>query len=140
MKRVFLVICLSAFISSGYTAEKKPLYKDKNAPVEKRVEDLLSRMTLEEKVWQMENKAAGKLDEIDQIFGGRSYGTTHEMGTTAEECGRMYYELQKYMLNKTRLGIPLLPAAEGIQGILQDECTIFPHSIALGSTFNPALM
>ena len=140
MKRVFLVICLSAFISSGYTAEKKPLYKDKNAPVEKRVEDLLSRMTLEEKVWQMENKAAGKLDEIDQIFGGRSYGTTHEMGTTAEECGRMYYELQKYMLNNTRLGIPLLPAAEGIQGILQDECTIFPHSIALGSTFNPNLM
>lgn len=141
MKRIFFMICLLAFTTSAaYTAGEKPLYKDKNAPIEKRVEDLLGRMTLEEKVCQLENKAAGKLDEIDKIFNKQSYGTTHEMGMTAEECGRMYHELQKYMLDETRLGIPLLTAAEGIQGILQNECTLFPHSIALGSTFNPALM
>lgn len=133
---MLIVSVISVFAEDG----DKPIYKDKSAPIEKRVEDLLSRMTLEEKVRQMENRAAGKLDEIDKIFGGQSYGTTHEMGMTAQECGNMYYELQKYMLTKNRLGIPLLPAAEGIQGILQNECTLFPHALAQGSTFNPVLI
>ena len=116
------------------------LYKDKNAPIEARVEDLLSRMTLAEKINQMQNRATGKLDEIEQIFAGESYGTTHEMGMNAQDCAVMYHELQRYMLEETRLGIPLLPCVEGIQGILQNECTLFPHAIAQGSTFNPKLI
>ncbi|MCD7901045.1 MAG: glycoside hydrolase family 3 C-terminal domain-containing protein [Bacteroides sp.] len=142
MKKLFLLLAVATlWISSVSGKEKeKPVYKDKNAPIEQRVEDLLSRMTLEEKVHQMENKPAGKLEEIENIFQGQSYGTTHEMGTTAKACADMYYKLQKYMVEKTRLGIPLLPAAEGIQGILQNECTLFPHALAQGSTFNPALI
>lgn len=142
MKKLFLLLAVATlWISSVSGKEKeKPVYKDKNAPIEQRVEDLLSRMALEEKVHQMENKPAGKLEEIENIFQGQSYGTTHEMGTTAKACADMYYKLQKYMVEKTRLGIPLLPAAEGIQGILQNECTLFPHALAQGSTFNPALI
>lgn len=143
MKKVYIIISLLLFVinySYAMVDSKKPVYKNKKASIDARVDDLLNRMTLEEKVRQMENKASGKLDEIEKIFEGESYGTTHEMGMTAKECGEMYYALQKYMLNETRLGIPLLTAAEGIQGILQNGCTIFPHSIALGSTFNPTLM
>jgi beta-glucosidase len=44
------------------------------------------------------------------------------------------------MLTKTRLGIPILTAAEGIEGILQNGCTLFPQELAQGSTFNPALV
>ncbi|NDV57420.1 glycoside hydrolase family 3 N-terminal domain-containing protein [Bacteroides sp. 519] len=137
-----LIITGLPLIASPAFAQKSniPLYKDKNAPIEKRVDDLLSRMTLEEKVYQMENKPAGKKDEIEKIFQGNSYGCTHEMGMTARECAEMYYNLQKYMLNNTRLGIPLITAAEGIQGVLQNECTLFPHAIAQGSTFNLALI
>lgn len=142
MKKIVSVLSLSLILSSNlaFGKEKQPIYKDKTAPIEQRVEDLLSRMTLKEKIRQMENRATGRLDEIDNIFKGESYGTTHEMGMSANDCAVMYYELQKYMLEKTRLGIPLLPCVEGIQGILQNESTLFPHAIAQGSTFNPQLI
>lgn len=142
MKKLYLAFISLTFIASGTLAgnKDKPVYKDKNAPIEQRVEDLLSRMTLEEKVHQMENKPCSNPAEIDQTFQGQSYGCTHDMNLTAKECARLFYEMQKYMLTKTRLGIPLIPAAEGIQGILQNECTLFPHALAQGSTFNPALI
>lgn len=118
----------------------KPLYKDKSAPIEQRVEDLIGRMTLREKVLQLQNRTSGKLDEIDRIFAHESYGSTHEMGTAAAECAVMNKALQQYMLTQTRLGIPILTSAEGIQGIVQNNCTLFPHALAQGSTFNTALI
>ena len=134
-------VCFLFIVSNAFCQRKeKPLYKDKNAPIEQRVEDLLNRMTLEEKVRQMENKPCSNPDEIEQTFQGLSYGTTHDMSLTAKECAQLLYQMQQYMLTKTRLGIPLIPAAEGIQGILQNECTLFPHALAQGSTFNPALI
>ncbi|NDV93957.1 glycosyl hydrolase [Dysgonomonas sp. 521] len=140
MKKISLIIGLALIANAGFANDGKPLYKDKNASVEERVEDLLSRMTLEEKILQMQNKANSNIDEIEKTFEGKSYGTTHEMSRSAQECANIYYNTQKYMLDKTRLGIPLLTAAEGIQGILQNECTLFPHAIAQGSTFNPGLI
>ncbi|ACU60341.1 glycoside hydrolase family 3 N-terminal domain-containing protein [Chitinophaga pinensis] len=116
------------------------LYKNKKAPISARVEDLLKRMTLREKVLQLQNRGAGKTDEIANIFKGESFGCTHEMSMNAQECAEMYQQLQTYMLKKTRLGIPVLTAVEGIEGILQNNCTLFPHELAQGSTFNPALI
>lgn len=49
---------------------------------------------------------------------------------SAYDCAVMYKELQHYMRTKTRLGIPLLTSAEGIQGIIQNNCTLFPHALA----------
>lgn len=54
--------------------EMTPLYKDRTAPIEKRVDDLMSRMTLHEKVLQLQNRASGRLDEIDRIFLGKVMG------------------------------------------------------------------
>lgn len=62
------------------------------------------------------------------------------MSMSAYDCAVMYKELQHYMRTKTRLGIPLLTSAEGIQGIIQNNCTLFPHALAQGSTFNPELI
>lgn len=138
-----LGLCLlacSATATAATTKKDTPLYKDKSAPVEKRVDDLMGRMTLREKVLQLQNRGSGRLDEIDRIFNGESYGCTHEMGTTAAECAAMYKELQQYMLKNTRLGIPIITSAEGIQGILQNNCTLFPHALAQGSTFNTGLI
>lgn len=140
---VFVSVLLSAMTTLWGKApdlQGSPLYKDKNATVEQRVEDLLSRMTLKEKLLQMQNMAAGRVDENEGRFNGRSFGTTHEMSMSAADCAEMYQQLQKYMLEKTRLGIPLITGAEGIEGILQNGCTIFPHELAQGSTFNPALI
>ena len=141
-KKSFLIVLGVCIGTTGFVwgTNDKPLYKNPDAPIENRVEDLLRRMTLQEKVLQLQNKPVGRIDEIERVFGGQSYGCTHEMGQTAEECARIYNELQNYMLTKTRLGIPILTAVEGIQGILQNNSTLFPHAIAQGSTFNPGLI
>lgn len=131
------VVCLSNPVSAGFDI---PPYKDKSATIERRVSDLMERMTLHEKVLQLQNRASGRVDEIEHIFSGESYGTTHEMGMSAYDCAVMYKELQNYMRTQTRLGIPVLTSAEGIQGIIQNNCTLFPHALAQGSTFNPALI
>jgi beta-glucosidase len=144
MKTVFFAATciLTTLIFCGYaqTNVGKPLYKDKTAPVPARVEDLLERMTLKEKILQLQNRGSGRADEIDRIFNGESWGCTHEMGMRAVDCAKMYQKLQVYMATKTRLGIPIITAAEGIEGVLQNECTIFPQALAQGSTFNPALV
>ena len=141
-KKSFLIVLGVCIGTTGFVwgTNDKPLYKNPDAPIENRVEDLLRRMTLQEKVLQLQNKPVGRIDEIERVFGGQSYGCTHEMGQTAEECARIYNELQNYMLTKTRLGIPILTAVEGIQGILQNNSTLFPHAVAQGSTFNPGLI
>lgn len=143
MKKKLLIVSLVLSAFNGFAVLKsdpEPLYKNKTAAVKDRVEDLLSRMTLKEKVQQLQNKPAGKINEIESIFKGESWGCTHEMSMKAIDCAQMYEKLQDYMLTKTRLGIPLLTAAEGIEGILQNESTIFPHALAQGSTFNPPLI
>ena len=135
-----LLLAINTVFGKEPVIQDKPLYKDRNASIEQRVEDLLSRMTLKEKLLQMQNMAAGRVDENESRFNGRSFGCTHEMNMPAFDCSVMYQKLQGYMLNNTRLGIPLLTGAEGIEGVLQSGCTIFPHALAQGSTFNPALI
>lgn len=143
MQKIFYSItCLLILTAAAYAGKDpgKPKYKDKTAAVKDRVEDLLKRMTLTEKIAQLQNRGAGRTDEIENIFKGQSYGCVHEMSMNATDCANMYQALQEYMLAKTRLGIPVLTAAEGIQGILQNNCTLFPQPLAQGSTFNPALI
>ena len=139
MKRVFLItviLCGMGYVASG----KQPVYKDGDAPIEQRVEDLLSRMTLHEKVLQLQNRVACDPGELEAYFHGESVGTVHEMGHDVAACQRIIAGVQDYMRRHTRLGIPVIPCVEGIQGILQDGATLFPHALAQGSTFNPALI
>lgn len=124
---------------ASLTVQSSPKYKNKSLDTEARVEDLLSRMTLHEKVLQLQNRQFGDPSGLDGIFEGYSIGTVHEMYNPADRCRLMTEALQDYMGN-TRLGIPAMTCVEGIQGILQDSCTIFPHALAQGSTFNPELI
>jgi beta-glucosidase len=132
-------ICLLPALAPAADSSGLPRYKDRTAPVADRVEDLLKRMTLPEKIEQLLNRPAGSAADIDQTFQGESYGCTYEMSTSASNCASMYRDLQAYLLNHTRLGIPILTSAEGIQGVLQDQCTIFPQPLAQASTFDPEL-
>lgn len=72
MKNILVsaVCCLILFPASYAKEDNKPLYKDKDAPIEQRVEDLLGRMTLHEKVLQLQNREAGQ-GKPDR--GSRSY-------------------------------------------------------------------
>lgn len=122
------------------TAVAGPLYKNSKAPIDARVEDLLSRMTLEEKVMQMQNIPIGKLHEIADRFGENSYGSTHDMDHNAYDAALIYKTLAEHLKKNNRWGIPMINCCEGIQGLLQNECTLFPHAIAQASTWNPALI
>ena len=117
-----------------------PLYKNSKAPIDARVEDLLSRMTLDEKVMQMQNFPVGKLDEIADRFKENSYGSTHEMDHNAYDAAVIYKTLGEHLKKNNRFGIPILNCCEGIQGILQNGCTLFPHAIAQASTWNTELI
>lgn len=122
-------------------------YKGPNAPISDRVEDLLSRMTLEEKLAQMSHIHGGtfikdgvvdrtKLDEMLEQGGG----FVETLLLSSEECYTTMNYIQEYMLTQTRLGIPIFTLTESLHGSVQDGSTIFPQAIAMGSTFNPALI
>ncbi len=126
-----------------------PKYKDPAQPVEVRVKDLLRRMTLEEKIAQMResklqwysngDKVVDTL-KMDSVLGGVSYGAVFNSKLTAEELAKSLATVKRYAAEKTRLGIPMPGVAESLHGLIQDGATIFPHSIAMGATFNPDLV
>lgn len=155
-------------------AAARPLYRDPSAPVEARVEDLLARMTLEEKVAQMvaiwEHKdriqtpagdfsaeRAAKafphgLGQISRPYDRRGVKLPATGGTgaagaaagvanrSAEETARYVNAAQRWAVERTRLGIPLILHEEALHGYVAPGATSFPQSIALASTFDPALI
>lgn len=145
-KLIFLSLMAICFCVRLY-AQTNFKYKNASLPVEVRVQDLLSRMTLEEKIAQMRHIHAysimenGKLNEekLEKMIGGQNYGFIEGITLPGKECLTLMNEVQKYMREKTRLGIPVFTLTESLHGSVHDGSTIFPQAIALGSTFNPIL-
>jgi beta-glucosidase len=123
--------------------------QDSGSPTTTRVKDLLSRMTLEEKVEQLTQKFADSIklndDEADpasleKLFGDRSPGVLCvHFGDDLFQTARRLAAGQKYLRERTRLGIPALTVNEGLHGVLAKGATIYPQFLALGCTWNPAL-
>ena len=128
-------------------------YQDAKRPIEERVADLLSRMTDEEKVAQMDMIRGVELatqvhpahfcsvdpdsdyhwDRVDASIGEKGIGFVHDVYSSA----RVLNLLQKYFVEKTRLGIPCIFTGEALHGISYPGATSFPMPIALGATFDP---
>lgn len=146
----------------------KPIYKDASQPVDARVEDLLGRMTLEEKVQQMvaiwlskekiqtpqgefdAAKASANfpngLGQISRPYDRRAITQGPAAGAAAgtvnrnaEDTARYINAAQKWAVEKTRLGIPLIMHEEALHGYVAPGATSFPQAIGLASTWNPAL-
>ena len=147
-------------VPAGLLAAEKPLYLDPSQPIDARVDDLLSRMTLEEKVGQMNMPCVyeGRLGESREAKAEacrRFAAGTHEPGlgpgggfftlpnTILHQGPRQQAlflnELQE-IAGKTRLGIPLLQTEEGTHGLMCSGGTVFPEGLALGSTWDTALL
>lgn len=153
MKRKTALFCLYLSCSLGIhsLAAKSVLpYKDPNLSVEQRVNDLLGRMTLEEKVAQLNMKSlsALKADEkgkvtdtsLEALFGGESIGSLESPFIEHGKIAVYSEAADHYLRTKTRLGIPAIQIAECLHGHLALGSTIFPQSIGLGSTWNPGLI
>ena len=142
-----LLVYLFIFSSVAFS-QTQPDYKNSALPIENRVEDLLKRMTLAEKVAQMNHLYSGdyvvdgKIDyeKLKDLTNNLSYGCIEGFIFNSSKYAEVINELQKHMIENTRLGIPVIPVAEGLHGLVQDGCTIFPQALALGSTFNPELI
>ncbi|RYP12024.1 hypothetical protein DL767_011530 [Monosporascus sp. MG133] len=126
--------------------EATPVYKNPNAPVEDRVADLLSRMTIEEKTAQLvQGDIRNWLNETDG-----SFNQTGLEWNMAYRAGQFYVGIpvswnmlsenikvaQDYLVQNTTLGIPAWTQSEGIHGFLIPNGTIFNSPIAHASSFN----
>lgn len=110
-------------------------YKDAGASVDARVEDLLSRMTLEEKVQQLTMHGLGAFPHIGEVV-----GVCDSPFEGLELIANQSKEAKKHAKEKTRLGIPPIQIAECLHGLLAYGATIYPQAIAQGSTWNPELI
>ena len=124
MKRILLLLGIGG-LAALPVCGAAPLYLDAAQPVDVRVRDLLSRMTLEEKVGQMA-----------QGTGGLVFADPHQSAATMAEQLR---ETQKGY-RRGRWGIPALVGGEGLHGLLLRSSTIYPQAIGLGATWDPALV
>ncbi len=149
-----LTIILYFLIFTSCSAQKNSKqttpYKDSNLPVETRVNDLLKRMTLEEKISQMNMLSLSKLkldkkgkvsqESLDSLFKGGSIGTLESPFIGVDEISKLSEAADNYLRKNTRLGIPAIQIAECLHGQLAFGATIFPQTIAQGSTWNPELI
>ncbi|MGA9120343.1 MAG: glycoside hydrolase family 3 C-terminal domain-containing protein [Bacteroidota bacterium] len=154
---VFLLSSLVAALLSGGSlqAQDTPLYKHADAPVEKRVSDLLSRMTTEEKFWQLfmvpGDVSHGMEKYSHGIFGLSIRDRTirkraadqmldYTDTTAAQAAAERTNEVQRYFVDSTRLGIPIIPFDEGLHGLVRADATSFPQSIGLAATWDVPLV
>ena len=157
----FLV--MTALLFSGAQAAETPLYKNPKATVEQRVDDLLGRMTLEEKivqlttVWTRKQEIFTAANDFDaakahQVFPsgiGQMARPSDLRGTgdpfatpyrDAKQTVALVNSIQKYAVKETRLGIPVLFHEEGLHGYAAKDATSFPQAIALASSWDPDLL
>jgi beta-glucosidase len=125
-----------------------PKYKDAALPIPDRVADLLSRMTLEEKVEQLKwdwQKAADVVDPTDTYTRESARKTLaaewgEELKFTPRNAAILRNAIQRYQMEKTRLGIPVIFPGEALHGYMEYGSTSFPQAPGLASTFDPALI
>jgi beta-glucosidase len=164
------IFCLSSFTLQAQSIYKKgwidfnkngvkDLYEDPLAPLEKRVENLLSQMTIAEKTgqlatlygsgrvlkdklptagWQNEIWKEGIANIDEQANGLGTFGSEISFPYAASIQNRQ--TIQRWFVEETRLGIPVDFTNEGIRGLCHDRATMFPAQCGQGATWNKELI
>jgi beta-glucosidase len=149
---IFFVLFLAATILPAQKADSKdnqPRYQQSNLPIEDRVQDLVSRMTLQEKARQLDmyagvpslvDKATDKTHaapdatfqpaEAEKLLGNLGAGSIHDFYPSPQVANA----IQQWVIQHSRLGIPALFIEEGLHGY--SDGTVFPAPINLAATWN----
>lgn len=138
-KVLILGLCLLGVTHSLSSKDKKsiPLYKDAKAPIEKRIDDLISRMTLEEKILQLNQYTLRRNNNVNNVG--------EEVKKVPSEIGSLIYfdinpelrnSMQKKAMEESRLGIPIIFGYDAIHGFR----TIYPISLGQACSWNPGLV
>lgn len=156
--RFAVFVCfLAAQPLSGQSQHESPLYKDSHASINSRVDDLLARMTLEEKTAQMQClyltfdmeklMAGGRGDSLfgaaDVRNGMGQYSTPSSSAGKPRhprEHAQLTNAIQFHFIENGRLGIPLMFSEEALHGFNAVEATNYPTPLALASTWDPELV
>jgi beta-glucosidase len=156
-----ILMMVGGLLVLSQSGTEVPAYLKPNQPVDRRVEDLLGRMTLKEKIGQLNlpcvyvsqlgNDIPTKMEGCrrfaagtytDEIGPGSGFftlaDTILQKGTLQQ--AEYFNDLQKIALTQTRLKIPLLEDEEGTHGAMFSGATVFPEGLAIGSTFDPDLV
>ena len=114
-------------------------YLDKTKPHTERAKNLLSLMTLTEKINQMHVyvNILPVLKDIDENVDFVPFGGLFNIDAYAPEA---IEKLQRYAVEKTRLGIPILVMGEGLHGLFHPNATVYPQAIGLSCSFDPDLV
>ncbi len=154
-RRIPVFLGAVGLVSWWSFAQETPLYKNPDAPVEERVADLMSRMTLEEKVAQLNPTGIMRQEAFDSE--GNFLPNETEAGLLRNGAGAFGFgglrdsddivwvakainSVQRYMIEQTRLGIPVFIFGEALHGFMARGATSFPQAVALGCTWNPELV
>ena len=151
-KRIICFAVLFAGILTVAISQQVLPYKNPALPVEERVNDLLGRMTPEEKFWQCfmipgEVKPGQEEQYRHGIFGfqvsaaGATAGASQQMlqynaNEGARELVQKINRIQRYFIEQSRLGIPIIAFDEGLHGLVRGGATSFPQSIGLAATWD----
>jgi beta-glucosidase len=129
----------------------QPTYRDAARGIEVRARDLLERMTLEEKVAQMTaiwmavglQEKPRTVDDVRPLLQGGIGEISRIVGSAPiepAEGARTANEIQRLLVEETRLGVPAIVHEECLAGLMAKGATVFPQAIALGSSFDPELV
>lgn len=137
---------MSALAASNRPANDAA-YRNPALSPELRAADLLSRMTLDEKIAQIRHIHHSNIyngqqlnqEALHSVVGDVAMGFVEGFPLTADNFRRGMRRVQQYMVDSTRLGIPAFIVAEALHGSVHEGTAIYPQNIALASTFNPYL-
>jgi len=145
MKKTAIILVMAVgFFNQSYAQKKYP-YQDAKLPVEDRVKDLLSRMTLEEKARQMDMYRGELFKEKEDFSKSKSNARIGNLGIGAihdlyPRSAKMINDLQSEVIKNNKWGIPALIMCEMLHGYLDDGSTAFPMNIGLGATWDTSVM
>jgi len=135
---VMLILCSSAGVAQ--IPDAKSAYLNPSSSIDERVADLLSRMTLEEKIAQL--RCTMRRDEWDKSLLPAGLGGVGPIfrSFTAGEAAQKINEVQKMAVEQTRLRIPIIFHDEGLHGLIANKATSFPQAIGLAATWDPGIV